>query len=74
MVGATEYGFPVWSDFKTLEDFLGPVEITALWSERNSKWPPSMLRDGKGANMTLGSFFKRKLTSPFNSFWDYTYN
>lgn len=30
MVGATEYGFPVWSDFKTLEDFLGPVEITAL--------------------------------------------
>lgn len=30
MVGAAEYGFPVWSDFKTLEDFLGQVEITAL--------------------------------------------
>lgn len=25
MVGTAEYSFPVWSDFKTLEDFLGQV-------------------------------------------------
>lgn len=33
-----------------------------------------MPREGKGSNLTLGSFLNRGSTSPFKPFWDYTHN
>lgn len=33
-----------------------------------------MPREGKGSNLTLGSFLNTGSTSPFNPFWDYTHN
>lgn len=33
-----------------------------------------MPREGKGSNLTLGSFLNRGSTRPFKPFWDYTHN
>lgn len=33
-----------------------------------------MPREGKGSNVTLGSFLNRGSTSPCKPFWDYTHN